>query len=662
MYAFILKSIFVSIMISITNISVSFSGTDLFKDISFLINPRDRIGLVGKNGVGKSTLLNIIAGKNTNHKGDVIASEGRTIGYLPQEIKINSSKSIINEALEAFAEVLKLQQEIDQLNKEIETRTDYTSDDYAELLNTFSEKHDQLNNMGGESIRGDAEKVLKGLGFSNEDLDRPIGEFSGGWQMRVELSKLLLKKPDLLLLDEPTNHLDIESILWLENFLINYPGAIMMVSHDKMFLDNITNRTIEIVFGKTYDYGVNYSKYLTLREERYEQQMAAFNNQQKFIEQQERTIERFRAKATKAKQAQSMMKKLDKLDRIEVDEMDTSAINFHFPPAPRSGDVVVSADSLNKSYGEAEILKNVKFDIKRKEKVAFVGKNGEGKTTMIKMIVGEEKYTGTLKIGHNVIVGYYAQLQEKTLDEEKTVYKTIEDIATGDWVKEYKIRGLLGSFLFGAEDIDKKVKVLSGGEKSRLALAKLLLSPINLLILDEPTNHLDISAKEVLKNALVKYDGALIAVSHDREFLQDLTDRTFEFKNKNIREHLGSINDFLAKYEAETFRDFEASGKQDNSDKKENSSQKNDYQKNKEYNKQLKKLERSVAQLEKEISDLETSIAELEEKMQDPELYKDKKAFQETVDRHTLQKENVGQRMKEWEQKLQELETLKPDE
>ncbi|MDX2002729.1 MAG: ABC-F family ATP-binding cassette domain-containing protein [Chitinophagales bacterium] len=644
-------------MINIAGICVTFTGRDLFKDISFVINPKDRIGLVGKNGVGKSTLLKIIAGKQQPTKGGIVFAGGESVGYLPQEIHHNSEKSIFDEAMTAFDEINQLEEEIERLGEELGQREDYESDDYANMLNRLTECHDRIHHLGGTKMESEVEKILKGLGFSEKDLSRPMTEFSGGWQMRVELAKLLLIKPDLLLLDEPTNHLDIESILWLEDVFINYPGAIMMVSHDRMFLDNITNRTIEIVFGKIYDYKANYTQYFELREERLEQQQNAYKNQQRYIAHQERFIERFKAKATKAAQAQSAQKRLDKIERIEFDELDTSTIKFHFPPAPRSGDVVVRANHMVKAYGEKTILNNLTFDILRGERVAFVGKNGEGKSTLVKIITGNETVSGgELKLGHNVDVGYYAQIQEKTLDENKTVLATIEDEASNEWANIAKIRGLLGAFLFDEDDVDKKVKVLSGGEKSRLALARLLLNPVNLLILDEPTNHLDIASKEVLKEALIKYDGTLIVVSHDRDFLQGLTNKTFEFSNRRVREHYGDINNFLDAHKVESFRQFEndrmvalqkeAAEKQAKQLKQSNAAPEKDTKKLKSA---IKKEEDTIERLEKELAAIVTLL-------QDPEFYKDEAKSKETVAKHDGIKQQLSAAMSQWEQLNAELE------
>ena len=654
-------------MITVANLSVVFSGRDLFKDISFVVNPKDRIGLVGKNGVGKSTLLKIMAGQQVPTKGSILTGPGETIGYLPQEIHHSSELSIFEETKTAFAEIQKLEQEILDMEHELGHREDYESDSYAKLLDRLTECHDRVHHLGGAQTEGEVESILKGLGFAEKDLHRPMTEFSGGWQMRVELAKLLLTKPDLLLLDEPTNHLDIESILWLEQVFINYPGAIMMVSHDRMFLDNITNRTVEIVFGKTYDYKANYTKYFELRAERLEQQQAAYTNQQKYIEQQERFIERFKAKASKATAAKSVQKLLDKVERIEFDELDNSSIHFTFPPAPRSGDVVLRLENVKKAYGDKVVLDNVLFDITRGERVALVGKNGEGKSTMVKMITGMEPTTsGTLKLGHNVVVGYYAQIQEKTLNEDNTVYGTIEDIATHEWSNQSRIRTLLGAFLFKEDDIDKKVKVLSGGEKSRLALAKLLLTPVNLLILDEPTNHLDIASKDVLKEALIKYDGTLIVVSHDRDFLQGLTDKTLEFSNGKVREHFGEINEFLSTHQVDSFRDFEAErmkvlqaqGKTaaatGNNQKKGNPAA----EPSKDKEKETKRLKSEIKKVEEKLEKIERELAAIVHQLQDPEVYKDEVKSKTTVARHDQLKKDLAEAMTQWEGLESELEKV----
>ncbi|HEX3009045.1 MAG TPA: ABC-F family ATP-binding cassette domain-containing protein, partial [Bacteroidales bacterium] len=523
-------------MISINQLNVSFGGFELLRDISFLINPRDRIGLVGKNGAGKSTLMKIISGLQEPSSGEIAKPDDYRIGYLPQTMALAEGRSVYNETKRAFDEVLSIDKEMKEINLELAARDDYHSDAYEKLIHRLTDLNERFQLLGGASIDADIEQTLTGLGFEVYDMQRQTKEFSGGWRMRIELAKLLLRKPNILLLDEPTNHLDIESIQWLENYLVAFDGAALIVSHDRAFLDNVTNRTVEISLGKIYDYKVNYSRYVELRKERREQQMAAYRNQQKLIEETEDFIERFRYKATKAVQVQSRIKQLDRLERLEVDEEDVSTLNLKFAPAPRSGNMVVEALDVSKAYGSKKILENVDFTIERSEKVAFVGRNGEGKTTFSKMIVGETDFTGNLKVGHNVKIGYFAQNQDELMDENITVFDTIDRVAVGDI--RTKIRDLLGAFLFRGEDVEKKVKVLSGGERSRLAMVKLLLEPYNLLVMDEPTNHLDMRSKDILKQAILKYDGTVIVVSHDREFLDGLVTKVYEFRNKKIKQHL----------------------------------------------------------------------------------------------------------------------------
>jgi ATP-binding cassette subfamily F protein 3 len=655
-------------MISINSVTVSFTGRDLFNDISFIINPKDRIGLIGKNGVGKSTLLKVIMGIQPIDKGSIAISGGKTIGYLPQEIKVDSDKSIFDEAMTAFQHVLELEQEIEQINIELAERTDYESEAYHKLISDLTEKHERLNVLGSAKAESEVEKVLKGLGFSPDEFEKPINTFSGGWQMRVELAKLLIQQPSLLLLDEPTNHLDIEAILWLEEFFKSYPGALMMISHDRMFLDQVTNRTIEIVFGKIYDYSVPYTKYLTLREERFEQQMATLRNQQKYVAEQEKFIERFRSKATKAKQVQSRIKALEKVNMQQLDELDQSSIQFRFPPAPRSGDVVLKGEQVSKAYEDKEVFKLLDFQLDRGDRVAFVGQNGQGKSTLVKLITDKLEHDGKLTIGHNVSVGYYAQVQENTLDLNATVLETIEHAAPEEWNNVSRIRALLGAFLFGPDDIDKRVKVLSGGEKSRLALARLLLKPCNLLILDEPTNHLDIASKEVLKEALLHFNGTLIVVSHDRDFLGELTTKTYEFANKTIKEHLGDISEFLNKHEVASFRDFEQGGKpkqakkeqpKQEDAKKDKPDQKEDYEAKKQRQRDLRKLQKDVSRIEKKIAEFEESIAKLEEQMHDPSFYSDETKNKEAMFQHAEFSRQLEEYMAQWEiahEKLEELE------
>lgn len=639
-------------MISINNISVSFTGIDLFKQLSFVVNPRDRIGLIGKNGVGKSTLLKIIAGYQKADSGSIDIPEGGSIGYLPQEFKTKSSKSILDETRTAFQDILDMQKELAGITEQVENRSDYESEEYSELLNKLSELHHQIELKGGNKIESEVEKILKGLGFKESEFSKPMSEFSGGWQMRVELAKLLLQMPDLLLLDEPTNHLDIDSILWLEDFFKNYPGAVMMVSHDRMFLDNVTNRTIELVFGSMYDFKVPYSKYMELREERYEQQIATYRNRQKYIEEQQRFIDRFRAQATKAKQVQSKIKMLEKMEEINIDELDEQQINFRFPPAPRSGDISLEVKKLSKSYGNKQVFSDANILLERGDKAAFVGKNGMGKSTMVRLINQlETPDSGFVKIGHNIKIGYYAQVQENTLDEEKTILATIEDEATGEWANISKIRALLGAFLFNEDDVDKKVKVLSGGEKSRLALAKLLLNPVNMLILDEPTNHLDISAKDMLKQAVQQFQGTLIVVSHDRDFLEGLTEKTYEFIDGKVKEHLGPITDFLKAHKADHFRAFEQSDKAEKGNKKQD--QKGDFKQKKETEKIQRQLKSKLDKVEKLIEEIEVKIKKSETLMADPEVYSSPAKLAEINDEYQKNKIKSNQLMKEWEE-LQE--------
>ncbi|MFZ0281221.1 MAG: ABC-F family ATP-binding cassette domain-containing protein, partial [Bacteroidales bacterium] len=563
-------------MVSVQDITVSFGSFDLLTNISFLINDQDRIGLTGKNGAGKSTLLKIISGLQSPTSGLIDMSREVTIGYLPQQMTVDDSTTVFNETLTAFSELINLETEIGRISDEITHRDDYESSDYLNLCDRLHETEERFRMLGGTGYLADSELTLFGLGFDRKDFDRPTNELSGGWRMRIELAKLILKKPSLFLLDEPTNHLDIESIQWLESFLSGYPGAVMMVSHDRAFLDNITTRTIEISLGKIYDYKASWSKYVILRKERREQQTASYRNQQKMIGDTEKFIERFRYKATKAVQVQSKIKQLDKVERIEIDEEDTSSINLRFPPAPRSGTVVLEAENLTKSYDSLVVLRRVAIIITRGEKVAFVGRNGEGKTTFSRIITGELDHEGIMKLGHNVKIGYFAQNQDELLDENKTVLQTIDDVAKGDI--RTKIRDMLGAFLFRGEDVDKKIKVLSGGERSRLALVKLLLEPCNLLVLDEPTNHLDMRSKDILKQALIKYDGTLIVVSHDRDFLDGLVSKVYEFRHNKIKENIGGIYDFLRKKKIENLRDIEKKDKAIRETKKEdNTSNKQRY-------------------------------------------------------------------------------------
>lgn len=535
-------------MLIVEGLTVEFGGKNLFNNINFIINPKDRIALVGKNGAGKSTMLKILAGVNKNYRGTVTGSDGMTIGYLPQVMKVSDERTVREEASLAFSHIFDLQERIEEMNRQLETRTDYESDDYAKLIDDFTQAHERLAGIEDTSFEGEVEKALLGLGFKRADLDRPTAEFSGGWRMRIELAKLLLRKPDVMLLDEPTNHLDIESITWLEEFIATQANAVVLISHDRAFIDAVTTRTIELTLGKIYDYKVNYSKYLELREERRQQQLHAWEAQQKQIQEIEEFIERFRAQAAKAVLVQSRIRQLEKMERVEIDEEDKSSVRIRFQPATRSGNYPLTVDMVTKKYDDYLVFEHANFMIERGEKIALAGKNGEGKSTFVKCVMGETDYAGTMMLGHNVSVGYFAQNQADLLDEDLTVFETIDRVAEGDI--RTQIRNILGAFMFNRDDSDKKVKVLSGGERTRLAMVKLLLEPVNLLILDEPTNHLDLKTKEVLKNALLDYDGTVILVSHDRDFLDGLITKVFEFSDKKVREHIGGIKEFLAKKRA----------------------------------------------------------------------------------------------------------------
>jgi len=546
-------------MISVDGLTVEFGGTTLFKDISFAINEKDRIALMGKNGAGKSTLLKIIAGVKTASRGKVSAPKDAIIAYLPQHLLTTDSRTVFEEAAQAFAHIFEIQHQIDELNYQLSSRTDYESAEYYELIEQVSALSEKFYSIEEVNYDAEVEKILLGLGFLRDDFARPTSEFSGGWRMRIELAKLLLQKPDLILLDEPTNHMDIESVQWFEDFLINSAKAVILISHDRAFVDNLTTRTIEVTMGRIYDYKVNYSTYLQLRKERREQQRKQYDEQQKFIADNQDFIDRFRGTFSKTNQVQSRVKMLEKLDPIEIDKEDTSALRLRFPPAPRSGNFPVIIDELSKSYGTHTVFSNASLTIHRGERVAFVGKNGEGKSTLVKCLMGEINYDGKLALGHNTMIGYFAQNEASLLDEENTVFQTIDDVAVGDI--RTKIKDILGAFMFGGDSWNKKVKVLSGGERTRLAMIKLLLEPVNLLILDEPTNHLDMRTKDILKSALQDYDGTLILVSHDRDFLDGLVSKVFEFGNKQVREHLGDIRSFLEKKKMENLKELERSGR-----------------------------------------------------------------------------------------------------
>lgn len=606
-------------MISVNNVSVVFGGFYLLDSVSFLINKKDRIGLTGRNGAGKSTTLKMLAGLQAPSEGNISMSSEVKIGYLPQTKVYTDGFTVRKEAEKAFAELFALKDEVERLNNELAGREDYESPAYMKLLDKIHEKTELLSIRGEGNIDGEVEVVLKGLGFKPEDLERNCEEFSGGWRMRIELAKILLARPDIFLLDEPTNHLDIESISWLESFLQSYPGAVVLVSHDRAFLDNVTTRTIEISLGKVYDYKVPYSRFEELRKERMEQQMRAYQNQQKQIKDTEDFIERFRYKATKSVQVQSRIKQLEKIDRIEVEEEDAARITVRFQPAVRSGELVVNGRALTKAYGNHLVLKDVDLDIKRGEKVAFVGKNGEGKSTLVKMIMNEIPYEGELKIGHNVNIGYFAQNQADLLDSDMTVLETVDVVAEGDIRK--KIRDILGAFLFSGEDVDKKVKVLSGGERTRLAMVRLLLEPYNLLILDEPTNHLDMRTKDILKDALRKFEGTVIVVSHDRDFLTGLADKVYEFANRNIKEYLGGVADFLEAKKIACFREYEQLHKPKSvagtavESQQTGKDSKLSFEERKQLNREIKKAEQRVEKAEQEIARLEDEIAVMEKQM-----------------------------------------------
>lgn len=605
-------------MISLDNVTIRFGGIPLFSHVSFMIRDREKVALAGRNGAGKSTILKLIKGLISPDEGEVVLRQDHITGYLPQKMILNNQHTVLEEALNAFEEIRLLEKKIEHLNLKLAEREDYESESYLKIIHQLTDAHERFDLLGGTNIRAEVERTMLGLGFKQEDLEKPTAIFSGGWRMRIELAKVLLLKPDVLLLDEPTNHLDIESIIWLENFLVNYPKSVLLISHDRTFLDRVTSRTIEISLGKIYDYNAPYSKYLTLREERKEQILAAYNNQQKLIEKTEEFIERFRYKATKANQVQSRIKQLEKIERIEIEEHESN-IHFRFPPAPRSGDIVVDVNDLSKKYDSNLILKDVSLTIERGEKVAFVGKNGEGKTTLAKIISKNLEHTGVCKIGHNVSIGYYAQNQDELLDENKTVFQTIDDEATGEI--RTQIRNILGAFLFGGENADKKVKVLSGGERSRLSMIKLLLKPVSLLVLDEPTNHLDIQSKDILKKALLNYNGTLILVSHDRYFLDGLVQKVFEFREKQVWEHLGGIFDFLEKRKLDNLGELNKSKTGmplSSGNKNDIKNSKTQYEARKKHEQALRKLRNKVQSLEAEIEMLENLIESKDKELQDP--------------------------------------------
>ena len=651
-------------MISVEGLKVEFNATPLFEDVSYVINKKDRIALVGKNGAGKSTMLKILAGLQHPTAGTVSIPRECTIGYLPQVMVLSDERTVMQEAELAFEHIFEMQADIERMNQELADRTDYESEDYQKLIDRFTHENDRFLMMGGTNYQAEIERTLQGLGFSRADFDRPTSEFSGGWRMRIELAKLLLRRPDVLLLDEPTNHLDIESIQWLENFLATRANAVVLVSHDRAFLNNVTTRTIEISCGRIYDYKVKYDEFVVLRKERREQQLRAYENQQKQIEDTEAFIERFRYKATKAVQVQSRIKQLEKIERIEVDEEDNSALRLKFVCSSRSGNYPVICEDVAKAYGNHVVFHDVNLTINRGEKVAFVGKNGEGKSTLVKCIMGEiSDYTGKLTLGHNVQIGYFAQNQAQLLDGELTVFDTIDRVAVGDI--RLKIRDILGAFMFGGEASNKKVKVLSGGERTRLAMIKLLLEPVNFLILDEPTNHLDMRSKDVLKEAIRDFDGTVIIVSHDRDFLDGLATKVYEFGGGVVKEHLGSIYDFLKKKQIENLNELQKSPslsesptgakKPSAAEAPQASAGRLSYEEQKEQNKRLKKLERRVTDCEAEIEQTEAAIAILEEKMATPEGASDMSLYEQ----HQKLKQQLDRVMEEWDAASTELEEAK---
>ncbi|MCM1111099.1 MAG: ABC-F family ATP-binding cassette domain-containing protein [Clostridium sp.] len=652
-------------MISIQNLSVEFSARPLFDNINYVINRKDKIALVGKNGAGKSTMLKIIAGLQSPTSGSVAVADGVTIGYLPQQMVTSDTLTVVEEVRKAFSHIDLLRREFEQVSNEVSTRTDYESPSYQDLIDRMTLLSERIAIEESENGEAEIERTLTGLGFLRSDFGRPTSEFSGGWRMRIELAKILLQRPDLLLLDEPTNHLDIESIQWLENFLMTKAGAVVLVSHDRAFIDNVTNRTIEISLGKIYDYAVNYSRFVQLRAERIEQQTRAWLNQQKQIQETEDFIERFRYKATKSVQVQSRIKQLAKIERIEIDEVDTSSLNLRFPPAPRSGDYPIIADNLGKAYGDHQVFDHATFTIRRGEKVAFVGKNGEGKSTLVKCIMGEIPYTGTLRIGHNVHIGYFAQNQAQLLDPTITVFDTIDRVAVGDI--RTRIRDILGAFMFGGEASDKKVGVLSGGEKTRLAMIRLLLEPVNLLILDEPTNHLDMKTKDILKQAIKDFDGTVIVVSHDREFLDGLVEKVYEFGGGQVRECLGGIYDFLEKKKIASLRDLELSRSPGGGSLRQQSAKPQaeqpaaqsdgrvSYAEQREKEKAQRRARKKVEDAEADIARLEKEVAAIEQQLADPAAVSADPAI---FDRHAALQRRLDEAMALWEQASTELEEL----
>lgn len=643
-------------MLSVENITVSFNGTDLFTDVSFLVNPRERIGLVGKNGAGKSTILKILYGLQTPTSGTIGKNADCTIGYLPQQMVVHDDDTLVAECGKAFDEIVELEKEIEHCTQEVTVRTDYESAEYEKILHRLHDATERYHLLEGDNREAQVEKVLLGLGFKRNEFDKPTSQFSGGWRMRIELAKLLLRKPSVFLLDEPTNHLDIESIQWLEEYLMNFSGAVILISHDKAFLDNVTNRTVELMCGRAYDYKVNYSHYIVLRAERRAQQQAAYENQQKLIEKTEEFIEKFRYKATKSNQVQSRIKQLDKIDRIEIDDEDVTAMNIRFPAAPRSGQVVVEAKEAGQSFGDKHVFSDVDIMVERGEKIALVGRNGEGKTTFIRQIMGELTASrGEVKTGHNVHIGYFAQNQDDLMNGDFTVYDTLDRVAVGDI--RTRLRDILGSFLFRGEDIDKKVSVLSGGERSRLAMARLMLEPYNLLILDEPTNHMDMRSKEILKIALQRYDGTVIVISHDREFLDGLVNTVYEFRDGAVKQYLGGVWEFINKRKLDSMREIERKDEPKPVPvaatvvKEEAKQPTVSYAEKKEQDRRRNSITSAVKKLEDQVQNLEAQLAQMESTLADPAKY-NTTLFEE----YTQTKAQLDTKMEEWSDKTQQLE------